>query len=51
MIVFLLIFLVVVVVFFNTHLGDGGGAFQIDSNQVVFRTLLSLDPEQFPNMN
>ena len=45
MIVFLLIFLVVVVVFFNTHLGDGGGAFQIDNNQGVIRTLLSLDPE------
>ena len=42
---FLLIFLVLVVVFFNTHLGDGGGAFQIDNNQGVIRTLLSLDPE------
>ena len=51
MIVFLLMFLVVLVVFFNTHLGDGGGAFQIDSNQGVIRTLLSLDLEQFPNMN
>ena len=29
MMVFLLIFLVVVVVFFNTHLGDGGGAFKL----------------------
>ena len=48
MIVFLLIFLVVVVVFFNTHLGDGGGAFQIDSNQGVIRTLLSLDRETIP---
>ena len=47
MIVFLLIFLVVVV-FFNTHLGDGGGAFQIDSNQGVIRTLLSLDRETIP---
>ena len=51
MIVFLLIFLVVVVVFFNTNLGDGGGAFQIDNNQGVIRTLLSLDCEQFLNMN
>ena len=48
MIVFLLIFLVVVVFFFNTHLGDGGGAFQIDSNQGVIRTLLSLDRETIP---
>ena len=48
MIVFLLIFLVLVVVFFNTHLGDGGGAFQIDSNQGVIRTLLSLDRETIP---
>ena len=48
MIVFLLIFLVVVVVFFNTYLGDGGGAFQIDSNQGVIRTLLSLDRETIP---
>ena len=51
MIVFLLMFLVVVVVFFNIHLGDGGGAFQIDSNQGVIRSLLSLDREQFLIMN
>ena len=51
MIVFLLMFLVVVVVFFSTHLGDGGGAFQIDGNQGVIRTLLSLEHEQFLNMN
>ena len=50
MIVFLLMFLVVVV-FFNIHLGDGGGAFQIDSTQGVIRSLLSLDREQFLIMN